>query len=249
MSDSIKTAQTPTVTGYLAATINGDDNYYTKLEAAEGEGTLRSAAIRLAASNPGPVRDALLPVLQKTAAKDNDDLWEQVGELDEAMAEVRKSLGRFNRAAKAKGLTGLVKAVKAFVDADTAFFNALDALLDESKTAAGAPKVVDPLKKLKALAAKLKFPAGSKVYTIDNSISYYKKGGQALFNVHDRVLEAARSLGFSKKTSSPSGTPDGSNVGGRGGYVDAEGNELLISYNIGSTAYDNWLSLDLSLKK
>ncbi len=144
--------------------------------------TLRTAAIRLAAANPGPVRDALLPVLAKTAAP-------------------------------------------------------------------GGPKVVDPLKKLKALAAQLKFPSGSTVDASDNSISYRKKGGHALFKVRDRVLEAARSLGFVEKSSSPSGTPDGSNVGGRGGYVDAEGNELLISYNIGSTAYDNWLSLVLKLKQ
>lgn len=142
--------------------------------------TLRTAAIRLAASNPGPVRDALLPVLAKTAA----------GE-----------------------------------------------------------KAADPLKKLKGLAAKLKFPSGSTVSPIDNSISYRKKGGHALFNVRDRVQEAARSLGFSPKSSSPHAVPDGSNIGDSGAYTDAEGNVLRISYNVGSTAYDNWLSLDLKLKQ
>lgn len=150
--------------------------------AAEGEGTLRSAAIRLAASNPGPVRDALLPILKKAAAP-------------------------------------------------------------------GGPKVVDPLKKLKAVAAQLKFPSSSTVDTRYNSISYYKKGGHALFKVQERVLEAARSLGFVEKSSSPHSVPDGSNIGGSGVKADAEGNVLRIGYNIGSTAYDNWLSLDLSLKK
>lgn len=83
----------------------------------------------------------------------------------------------------------------------------------------------------------------------DNSISYRKKGGHALFKVRDRVLEAARSLGFVEKSSSPHSVPDGSNIGDSGVKVDAEGNVLRIGYNVGSTAYDNWLSLDLSLKK
>lgn len=55
--------------------------------------TLRSAAIRLAASNPGPVRDALLPVLQKTAAATPEGV----------NAKVVDALNQIKATAKAEG--------------------------------------------------------------------------------------------------------------------------------------------------
>lgn len=41
--------------------------------------SLRTAAIRLAAANPGPVRDALLPILKKTAGVGYEILVETRG--------------------------------------------------------------------------------------------------------------------------------------------------------------------------
>lgn len=105
---------------------------------------------------------------------------------------------------------------------------------------------VDLQKKLKSLARQLKFPA--KVQIFRDTLSYQAKGGQALFKVEERVLNAAIASGWKRKSTSDTSFPDGSNLRGTSVYVDGEGNELRFSHNIGVTAYDNWVSIDLKVK-